>query len=495
VFTERSARWPTLARMDRLDLACALGCSLVVGCYAVRSSAGGAEADTPAARTIDAHAVALPEGYRIDVIATGLTFPTGVDFDAQGVPHVVEAGYCYGEAWATPRLVRVEADGSPAEVARGDNPPWNGVAFHDGSFFVAEGGVKEGGRILRIEPDGATDVLVEGLPSFGDHHTNGPAIGPDGLLYFGQGTATNSGIVGQDNVDFGWVERHTEFHDVPAFDVTLVGVDAASADGRPETGAFLPYGTPSEAGQIVRGAVPCTGAVMRMPVAGGPLEVVAWGLRNPFGLVFDEGGALFVSDNSYDDRGARPVWGTGDLLWEIDPSAPPLWFGWPDFHGTHPLTDADHFAPRGTYTAPGFVMASHPNPPPHPAAHFGVHASACGMDISTSDEFGMRGQLFVAQFGDMAPPVGKLLGPVGFKVVRVDPGSGTVEEFAVNEAGQGPASKVGGNGLERPVAVRFTPDGAALYVVDFGVLTSSDEGHVPQPGTGVLWRVTKEVSP
>ena len=34
-------------------------------------------------------------------------------------------------------------------------------------------------------------------------------------------------------------------------------------------------------GQIIPGQVPCTGAVMRMPVDGGPLEVVAWGLRNP----------------------------------------------------------------------------------------------------------------------------------------------------------------------------------------------------------------------
>ena len=472
-----------------------LALALLGGCYAMRSSAGGGETSPPDVRVVTAGDIALPDGYHIEALASGLTFPTGVAFDAEGVAHVVEAGYSYGEVWTTPRLVRIEADGQVTELARGDNPPWNGVAFHDGHFFVAEGGAKQGGRILRIAPDGTTEALVDGLPSLGDHHTNGPVIGPDGLLYFGQGTATNSGIVGEDNKALGWLERHPEFHDIPAFDVTLAVREVETSEDEPSTGAFLPYGTPGEAGQVIRGAVPCTGAVLRMPLTGGELEVVAWGLRNPFGLAFGADGALYVSDNSYDDRGARPVWGTGDLLWRIDPAADPLWYGWPDFHGTHPLTDADHFAARGEDEAPGFLLATHPNTPPEPVAVLGVHASANGMDCSTSDVFGHRGEVFIAQFGDMSPPVGKVLGPVGFKVVRVDPASGVVEEFAVNEAGQGPASKVGGKGLERPIAARFTPDGSALYVVDFGVLTSSEAGHVPQPGTGVLWRITKDNRP
>jgi hypothetical protein len=51
---------------------------------------------------------------------------------------------------------------------------------------------------LRIDLHGSIMPLVEGLPSLGDHHTDGPVIGPDGFLYFGQGTATNS-VVGEDN--------------------------------------------------------------------------------------------------------------------------------------------------------------------------------------------------------------------------------------------------------------------------------------------------------
>ena len=64
-------------------------------------------------------------------------------------------------------------------VAGGRNGPWTGVTWHQGAFYVAEGGQLEGGRILRIDRDGSVRVLLEGLPSQGDHHTNGPVVGPE----------------------------------------------------------------------------------------------------------------------------------------------------------------------------------------------------------------------------------------------------------------------------------------------------------------------------
>src|SRR5437764_647781 len=82
--------------------------------------------------------------------------------------------------------------GSPTVVASGDdNGPWTGVIYHRGAFYVAEGGELRGGAILRITPEGDIRRVVSGLPSLGDHHTDGPVVGPDGWLYFGQGTATN----------------------------------------------------------------------------------------------------------------------------------------------------------------------------------------------------------------------------------------------------------------------------------------------------------------
>jgi hypothetical protein len=482
------------ARAVRRAWALPLLLLVLPGCWTMQRSAGGGQTDFTPPRELRAEDVALPAGYRIEVVATGLTFPTGVAFDEQNRPYVLEAGYSYGEVWTIPRLLRVEPDGRLTEVARGENPPWNGIDFSGGAFFVAEGGQREGGRILRIGPDGGITALVEGLPSLGDHHTNGPVVGADGWVYFGQGTATTAGVVGVDNYAFGWLPRHPQFHDVPCRDIVLRGINYNTANplpgasGRVTTGAFVPFGTPTEAGQRIAGRVPCSGAILRVRTTGGALELVADGFRNPFGLAWAPDGRLFVTDNQYDDRGSRPVWGAGDILWAVEPG---LWYGWPDFHAGRPLADADHFRSPGKQP-PSFLLAEHPNAPPRPAAILGVHSSSNGFDFSRNAAFGHVGEAFIAQFGDMAPAVGKVSGPVGFKVVRVDPATAVMRDFATNRAAtNGPASRVGGGGLERPVAARFDRTGTALYVVDFGVMTVGRQGPEPRSGTGVLWRIRR----
>jgi glucose/arabinose dehydrogenase len=228
---------------------------------------------------------------------------------------------------------------------------------------------------------------------------------------------------------------------------------------------------------------------MKIPPGGGPVELVAWGLRNPYGLAFDPQDRLYVTENSFDVRGSRSVFGAGDQLWRIEPGA---WYGWPDFHGGRPLSESDHFKAPGQ-PAPGFLLASVPTVPRAPDALLGVHACATGLDFSRSEGFGYVGDAFIALFGDMAPATGKVLGPVGYRVVRVEVQTGVVEDFALNRRGRvtGPASLVGGTGLERPVACRFSPEGDALYVVDFGVMTVTDKGPEPRPKTGVLWRITR----
>jgi glucose/arabinose dehydrogenase len=217
------------------------------------------------------------------------------------------------------------------------------------------------------------------------------------------------------------------------------------------------------------------------------------GLRNPFGLAFSPDGKLYVTENSYDVRGSRPVWGTGDVLWEVRREDRGKWFGWPDFHGATPLTKADHYGAPFRKRAPKFLLAEHPNEPPEPVVKLGVHSSSNGIDFSRDAGFGYEGQAFIAQFGDMAPTVGKVLAPVGFKVVRVDVRNGIIENFAANKGENGPASRLKRGGLERPTGLRFSPDGSALYVV-FGVVTMTKKGPVPREGTGVLWRISREGS-
>jgi len=463
------------------------------GCYQLRPSNGtGQETFTPPRKALAAD-VALPTGFRIEPIATGLTFPTGVTFDSDGRVYVIEAGYSYGEVWTKPRLLKVEANGGLTQIVVGkDNGPWTGVTFYQGAFYVAEGGELEGGRILRITPDGNISLVVSNLPSMGDHHSNGPVIGPDGWLYFGQGTVSNSGVVGEDNANFGWLERRREIHDIPGEDITLTGQNFKTRNvidgkGKIVTGAFSPFGTPSVKNQVIKGGLPCSGSVMRVKADGSHLELVAWGFRNPFGLAFSPDGKLFVTDNGYDDRGSRPVWGAADVLWRVENG---MWYGWPDYSAGMRL-DQEHFKPPGK-KQPRFLLVTHPNRPPDPAAIFAVHSSADGFDFSRSPKFGHEGQAFVALFGDEAPTTGKVLYPVGAQVVRVNVRNGLIEQFAVNKGHKnGPASKIGSYGLERPIAARFNPAGDALYVVDFGVMMQTKTKAHPVEGTGVLWRISR----
>lgn len=469
-------------------------CLLLSGCWKLRGHYGGPKSFETVHRPVEPADIALPQGYRIEAIAQGLTFPTGLTFDDAGRLYVTEAGYSYGEVWTEPRLLRLDGGGKITPIVSGEkNGPWSGLSFHEGAFYVSEGGTMKGGRILKISMDGQITPLVENLPSLGDHFTTGPVIGSDGYLYFGQGTATNSAVVGPDNYRFGWLKRQPDFHDVPCQDLTLSGENFVSDNpltpdkkDKATTGAFSPFGKPSLQGQVVKGQLPCSGAVMRLPLNGGDLELVAWGFRNPFGMAFAADGTLYVTDNGYDTRGSRPTYGSGDYLWRVKSGT---WYGWPDYAGGLPMNTEDYETNKKD---PRFVLAQHPGKPPRPAAILGVHASANGLDFSTNLAFGYKGEAFIAEFGDQAPDVGRIYGPVGYKVVRVDIRTGVVEDFAVNHGRtNGPASMQGHGGLERPIAVKFDPQGQALFVVDFGIMPMTEEGAAPKKATGVVWKITK----
>jgi hypothetical protein len=78
----------------------------------------------------------------------------------------------------------------------------------------------------------------------------------------------------------------------------------------------------------------------------------------------------------------------------------------------------------------------------------------------------------------------------GFQVTRLDVTTGEKTPFFRNRQ-PGPASgHPGSGGIERPVSCRFSPDGASLYVLDFGRTVVNESLMVAYAHTGVLWRVT-----
>lgn len=465
--------------------------------YTFLPSNGAGKALFAPPRHINPADIAVPPGYCIEPVVTGLNYPTAVVTDEKDCVYVLEAGYSYGEDFAPPRLLRIEADGHATVIAVGEAKagPWTGMSYHNGCFYVSEGGELRGaGRVLCIGMDGKITTLVDGLPSMGDHHANRPVAGADGWVYFGVGTATNSGVVGPDNADFGWLKRFPQLCDIPPVDITLTGQNFLSIDKETReqkvTGAFVPYGVPTQPGQVIKGQLPCNGAILRTPVTGGKLEWVAWGFRNPFGLAWGPDGCLYCTENQYDERGCRPVFGAGDLLWKVQPG---LWYGFPDYWGGIPLIHP-RFDQKKHQQPPTFLLAHHPNVPPEPAARLGVRSSSDGFDFSRNECFGYCGEAFVAVFGDIVHcGNGKVRRPVGCRVVRVNVCNGVINDFVINKGCEaGPASKEGNCGIERPVDCRFNNDGSLLYVVDFGVMTTLERNKpTPYKETGVLWRVRR----
>jgi glucose/arabinose dehydrogenase len=226
----------------------------------------------------DASAVEVPEGFRAQVVLSGLTYPTSVEFDDQGAMYVAEAGYSYGDPGPKPRILRVSKEGKVEVLISGESlsGPVNDLLWHEGRMYISHRG-----RISVMDEGGRVRDLVTGLPSDGDHHNNQMTVGPDGKVYFGQGTATNSGVVGLDNYKMGWLPDHPAFHDIPARDVRLLGRTFATADPlqggeqKVQTSAFHAFKSAVDQGAVVKGQPKASGTILRMNPDGSELEVYA----------------------------------------------------------------------------------------------------------------------------------------------------------------------------------------------------------------------------
>jgi glucose/arabinose dehydrogenase len=415
---------------------------------------------------------------RFELVADGFSFPTSLTFDETGTAYVAESGLPFGGAPAGGRIWRLGPEGDRSLLAEGLRPPVNGLTFHQGSLFVSEGG--HPGRISRLELDGKQTVILDDLPGPGNYHTNMVAFGPDGKLYFSQGAMTNTGIVGLDAYELGWLRRLPHAHDIPGYEVVLEGINIETPNplanvpgARTKTGAFAPFGTLTEPGQRIAAKLPCTAAVMRCNLDGSDLELVAWGLRNAYALGFLPDGRLFAVDQGADDRGSRPVGNVPDLLFEVREGA---WYGWPDYFSDDPITDPQYLPTRGL--APEFVLANHDElPPPERALlRFPPHAAAVKFDIAPPTLQGWAGQIFIALFGDEAPMTMPDGPQVGRSVARIDP-----SDWSLHTVIEEP--------LARPIDVRFHPIDGGLYMLDFGKFEMhAERGVVAERQSGRLWR-------
>src|SRR5919205_2602703 len=334
----------------------------------------------------------LPAGYRIEPIIWNLTLPTSITFDNENNMYIAEAGFVYGGLVPTPRILKVDNQSRTISVLvdRNLNGPITDIEFYNGKLYVSHRGIIS---TVELQTGFIKDIIV-GLPSVGDHHNNQIAIGgPDNRIYFGQGEATNSGVVGEDNFRLGWTKTAPYFHDIPAKNITLTGQNfitknplTAEPNDTATTGAFVPFGTPTYAGQVIPGNIKCNGCILSANLDGTDLKLVGWGFRSAYGMAFSpiDRTKLLVTVNGADERGSRPIADDTEKVYLIDISNPAKlgkFYGWPDFFGNaQPITDPKFQSPKGNNSQQlEFLMQNHP-PVEKPLAQLDIGAALAQVD-------------------------------------------------------------------------------------------------------------------
>lgn len=471
----------------------------------------------------------IAPGYKIEPILWNLTIPSTITFDDNGSMYVAESGYSYGEFKPIPRILKLDDKGHLSVlVDRGLNGPITDLEFnkHNGLLYASHRGV-----ISAIDGGGHIKDLIVGLPSMGDHQNDQIAFGPDGRLYFGQGTVTNTGVAGEDSYAYGWLKTSPELHDIPGKDIRLSGQNFESANPlTPQnfsdyatTGAFVPFGTATHKGEVIKGQTKCSGCIISSKLDGTDLKVVAWGLRNPYGVAFGhDGKTLLFDNNGADERGSRRVGNDSDKVYTIDISKPndiAKWYGWPDYFGNgQPVTDPRFRSESQPSNVPlQFLMQDHP-PVQKPLSLLGEGVAVTQAAFSNSSIFGFKGMAFIGEFGTAGPLIhtfAQITTPLpgftptirGQKVVMLDPKTGNYTDFvSLNRI----------DSRFHPTGVKFDLKGDAMYIADFGKVEVRTDAigsasgtdrlafgtglypfatiHAmlwPYANTGVIWKVTK----
>lgn len=412
------------------------------------------------------------------LVADGFSFPTSICFDPSGNAYVAESGLPWDGAPAGGRVYAILPDGGKKLLAEGLRQPVNGLCWYHGALIVSEGGYP--GRISRLTTDGERTDILDGLPGMGNYHTNMVTPGPDGKLYFGQGALTNLSVIGMDAYQLGWLGHLPHNCDVPGYPVVLTGQTfetrdpfSFNSDAKSYTGAFSEFGKWHQPGTHIPAGLPCTAAIMRCNPDGSDLELVAWGIRNAFGLGFLPDGRLIATDQGSDDRGSRPIGHVPELMFEIKQGA---WYGWPDFIGGVPVTDAQFKPTRGEQ--PEFVLTNHNElpPPEKPLISLPANTAATKFDMLPLSAPSYPGQIIITLFGDEKP----MTAPPGFKagrnISRIDPADWSHHPYP-------------DMGFNRPIDVKYNPADDCIWIVDFGIFEMSNKGVEAAKESGKIWKI------
>lgn len=294
------------------------------------------------------------------------------------------------------------------------------------------------GKISRMSgPDLQTveDVVIHLPRSIRDHATNQPHFGPDGALYFPQGSESSSG-----GPDPGWGNRpeHLLNASILRLDTKKVTpgqpLDALTADGG---GTYDPYASHA------------------------PLTIYAGGIRNAYDLVWTSDRRLFVPVNGASNGGNTPAGGGAPSLQNLkDAEHDWLFRITPGKYYGHPNPQQHHFVlnggnPNGTQAADRvleYPVGTQPDSDWEPPVFdFGLHDSADGIIQYHGNAFDgkLDGKLLICRYNAGADII----------VLGID-GNGNINRV---ETGN-----VGLTGFVSPLDLTEDPRTGNIYVAEYG---------------------------
>ena len=486
---------------------------------------------------IDRSLMRYPTGFTVQPFIRGLSAPTAMAWDEDGSLLVAEGGNYNDE----PRILSFKKDGMvstiypynrkiPFIVPRGSfrlYGPIGGMIVYKGNIYVSHRDENGRGRITMLDHKGGWSTIVANLPAQGDYSVTDLSIDPRfGRLFFGVGAATNSGVAGLDNWE--WIQDWPQVHDEAWGRLHLRGYRFDSPNpfsglfGPADiavTAPFQPFNVSNET--EVDGSERPNAAIYSCSPNGGDLKVEAHGIRYPRGIAFN-GYSFYFTNEGMELRGTRPVKNDHDALLRLITGG--TWYGWPDYTADlQPVwedklqPDASMIAHTGYKRVLFVIDQQQTNQDPknqdrrlqllEPDANTLVKGTFAPLSGAAKLAFipptwptrSDRGRAVVALAGDRAPfdtSGNPIIGPIGYKIVMVDLDNHQVSDFVANTAG-GPGSRIDSknvNLLERPVDVKFGPDGS-LFILDAGRMQMHDGREEYEPGTGRIFHLVPEPQP
>jgi glucose/arabinose dehydrogenase len=508
--------------------------------------------------TPDPSKIVVPPGYKVSVFATGLDTITSLTVDKEDNVWVAISGNTFGfplEGIDKPHVKVFDKSGKMIADKIGLGL-FKSFALNEIGYCADNGRTYVGDYTYGIwEIDGVkgTPKLIMNEVPIGDHALGG-IICNDGWLYYAVGSPTNSGFSDPDI--HGWTDASDPYwekrtppgvpplpRDAPCRDITLTGLNIRDGQGN-LTGSYLPKGTPSKPGQVIKAQTPCGGAIHRTKLkpdsnyTTSDWEVYAMGLRNSSGLAFGPKGsrfekALVVSDNGQNDKGNRRVSNGAEKLFVFTEKGQDA--GFPDKEGLNfvnikrygpdtyrgnafdstrpnpqlyigekpflpklpPYRFIDHsIGMRGT---PLIVANPNPNGYINPVMEWDTNNPMDGLAWSPK-AFGQPGDtVFTAVFGiiDNGPESLSPMWPAIVKIEFLNPTGVKWSMFAHNiEPGPNAYQKrENRGGFERTNDVEFSTDGKTMYIADYGELYVNYQMESPfytTPKSAVVWAITKE---